>query len=231
MGTILITGANRGLGLEFVRQYLETQHEILACCRTPEAATELQALKLDAGERLRILSLDVSDEASMDAFIEDLDVEAIDVLINNAGVYGHAANHLGTIDSRAFLKTLQINSVAPIYLTQGLLPKLRAGSARRLVFVTSQMGSIADNSRGGVYAYRASKAALNAAVRSLAFDLDAQGFFVLLVHPGWVRTDMGGPNAPCSVEDSISGMMALIERADPRQSGEFLNYRDEVLPW
>lgn len=229
MATVLVTGANRGLGFEFVRQLVDRGDEVIATRRGGAAAGELDALG-DAGN-LRVLELDVRDGDSIAGFARRLDGRAIDILINNAGVYGPRGAAFGELDGGSWAEVIGVNSIAPMLLAQKLLPNLRGDGARKLVFITSKMGSIADNRGGGSYIYRSSKSALNAAVKSLAVDLAGENFVSLLLHPGWVRTDMGGPNALIDTATSVGGMLRVIDRAGPAESGGFFAYDGAVIPW
>ncbi|MGR9085483.1 MAG: SDR family oxidoreductase [Gammaproteobacteria bacterium] len=227
MATVLITGANRGLGLEFCKQYAADGWKVLACCRDPDAARAL----LDE-PRVELLKLDVSDFARIEFLAEHLQGTAIDVLINNAGVYGDKAHQgFGRLDYDAWMKTLVINTQAPVKMAEAFLPNLKRSDRKLIVSITSQMGSIADNGSGGSIVYRTSKAALNAAMKSLSIDLESEGVGVLIVHPGWVKTDMGGPNALISAATSVAGMRQIIDRFTPELSGCFLKYDGSVLPW
>lgn len=231
MPTVLITGANRGLGLEFCRQYLHDGWEVLACCRKPETSKALTLLG-KSWQQLHILQLDVLDRTQIDTLAAQLKGTAVDVLINNAGVYGDTPKTaFGRIDYPCWEDVLRINTLAPVKLTEAFVDHLRAGRMRLTVAVTSLMGSMGDNSSGGAILYRSSKAALNAAMKSLSFDLRGLGIGVLILHPGWVKTDMGGSNAPLGVEESVSGMRDVIERHEPSLSGQFLNFRGEIQPW
>lgn len=224
---VLITGASRGLGLEFVRQYAAEGCTVLAAVRDPERAAALGGLT----GTIETLPLDVADGASVAALAASLAGRPIDLLINNAGVYGPEADRLGRFDYDAWARVLAINTLGPVRVLEALLPNLRAGRSRRVVSVTSQMGSIGDNSSGGAICYRSSKAALNAAMKTLALELRAEGFCVVVMHPGWVRTDMGGPNAPLEARNSIAGMRRVIDRLTAEDAGRFLNHDGRELPW
>lgn len=231
MPTVLITGANRGLGLEFCRQYLREGWNVLACCRSPEKAAALAELAKPE-PRLRVLGLDVGDFAAIDALAARLKGTPIDVLICNAAIYGDTPNTaFGRIDYARWLDALRINTLAPVKLTEAFVDHLRSGESRLTVAITSLMGSMGDNSSGGSILYRSSKAGLNAAMKSLSFDLRGFGIGVLIVHPGWVRTDMGGRNAPLQASESVAGMRQVIADYQPSHSGQFLNYRGEIQPW
>ena len=230
MTTVLITGTNRGIGLEFVQQFLARGDTVLATCRHPDSAPALQQLQKE-NQHLQVLELDVASTESLQNFPQQLAADAIDIFINNAGVYGPRDASFGNVDGETWMSVLQVNSIAPILLTQLLIDKLRAGIDKKLLYVTSKMGSIDDNTGGGSYVYRSSKTALNAVVKSLAVDLAADGFKAAVLHPGWVLTDMGGPNALIDTETSVDGMMAVIDSLDIEQSGSFFNYDGSVIPW
>lgn len=229
MATVLITGTNRGIGLEFVKQYLSRGDEVLATCRDLSSAGELSELAADS--RLKLYELDVNSEQSMAAFAESIKGEAIDVFINNAGVYGPRDANFGNVSAADWNAVLHVNSVAPMLLTQLIIDSLRQGNDKKLVYVTSKMGSIDDNRGGGSYIYRSSKTALNSVVRSLAVDLASEGFCAAVVHPGWVLTDMGGPNALIDTQTSVSGMIGVVDNLNAANSGEFFNYDGNPIPW
>jgi NAD(P)-dependent dehydrogenase (short-subunit alcohol dehydrogenase family) len=227
-----VTGASRGLGLEFVRQLLRRGDAVEAgVLLLDENAEELQALAREAGGRLRVHPLDVSDPASVGAFARAVEGGGpLDVLLNNAGVFG-STGALAGLDFQELLRTFDINTLGALRVTSALLPALRRGSSRRLACLSSRAGSLADNSSGGLYAYRLSKAALNMAVRNLALELRPEGFSVLALHPGWVRTAMGGPSAPQSPEESVRGLLQVLDGARPEDSGRFLDFRGQEVPW
>lgn len=224
MPTALVTGANRGIGLEFVRQYAGAGWHVIATCRKPDTAAELKAV---AGT-VEIHRLDVTDAGQIAALAQTLKGRPIDLLINNAGIMGHGT--IGRIDYAAWEEVLRVNTLAPVRIVEALLPNVAASERRQIVALTSRMGSIAE-SGGGYYAYRSSKAALNAAMHALAADLKGQRITVALFHPGWVKTDMGGPGALVAPRDSVAGMRAVIERLRPADSGRFFNYDGSEIPW
>lgn len=230
MATVLITGSNRGIGLELVRQSLQRGDEVIAACRNPDEADALAVLQGDFSA-LSVMALDVSGDESIAAFAGALGGKAIDVLINNAGIYGQRDARLGEVNTDAWHRAFQVNTIGPLMLTQRLLPNLRKGRGKRLVYLSSKMGSIADNNSGDSYVYRSTKTALNQVVKSLSVDLAPEGFTVLALHPGWVLTDMGGPNALISTRTSVEGMLSMIAAAGPEQNGQFLNYDGKVIPW
>ncbi|MFQ5783972.1 MAG: SDR family oxidoreductase [Alphaproteobacteria bacterium] len=231
MPSILITGANRGLGLEFARQYAAAGWRVHASCRDPERAETLAALAADADGRVTLHRLDVADPAQIAALADGLRGATIDLLLNNAGVYGGERKTLGDIDYERWVETLGINALAPLRVSEALLEQVARGDRRQLVFISSRMGSMAENTEGGSYVYRSSKAALNAVVRSLACDLAGRGFTVVCFHPGWVATDMGSARAPLTPAASVAGMRAVIERLTPADNGGFFNYDGTKVPW
>lgn len=229
MANVLITGTNRGIGLEFVEQFLARGDSVFATCRNPSKADALQSLAAQ-NSNLKVLELDVSQAASMMAFPEQLQGAAIDIFVNNAGVYG-SRDGFGKLDAQVWADVFQVNSTAPVILTQVLADNLSRGGLKKLVYLTSKMGSIADNKGGGSYIYRSSKAALNAAIKSLAVDLSGEGFSFGLLHPGWVRTDMGGPNGLIDTRTSVTGLMDVIDNLNLENSGSFFNYDAAIIPW
>lgn len=226
MATIMITGASRGLGLEFARQYAADGDRVLAACRTPEAANDLQALEGDVTAH----RLDVTDLGRIESLARELEGEAIDILINNAGMLT-SGQRAGGVDYAAWEEELKVNTIGPIAVARAFLPHLRRGEGRRMAFLSSTLASIGMNTSGAYTLYRSSKAGLNAAARSLAIDTEADGMIVLLLHPGWVRTDMGGPKAPMTPAQSVKALRALIDRARPEDSGRFFSYDAGELPW
>ncbi|MEI7840764.1 MAG: SDR family oxidoreductase [Methylococcaceae bacterium] len=231
MATILITGANRGLGLEFAKQYAADGWQVLACCREPESATALTKIANEFSN-ISVSPLDVADLAQIDELAQQLDGVAIDVLLNNAGVYGDTAGRgFGNLDVAEWQKTMTINVFAPVKMTEAFLPNLKLGSQKKVVAMSSLMGSLADNDSGGSILYRSSKAALNAAMKSVAIDNRANELAVLILHPGWVKTDMGGSNAPLEIPESVQKMRDTIANFTVAQSGEFLRYDGKSLPW
>jgi len=224
----VITGANRGIGLELTRQVLGRGDEVHATARAPAGATELMAL--GASGRLQVHAVDVTDDASVAALAAALEGVAVDVLVNNAGVMGKM-QALEDLDMADVMRTFDTNTLGPLRVTGRLLPSLLRGAAKKVVHITSGMGSIGDNTSGGAYGYRMSKAALNMACRSMAIDLRRHGISAVVVNPGWVKTDMGGRSAPTPVEESAKKIIALVDRVGLAESGSFLDYRGHGWPW
>jgi NAD(P)-dependent dehydrogenase (short-subunit alcohol dehydrogenase family) len=226
MSTVFITGANRGIGLEFARQYAADGWRVLAACRNPRGAKELAGVSGD----VRVLALDVIDEYQLPALAKSLNDEAIDILINNAGVGGFD-DSFGNTPTNDWLEALRVNAIAPVHVAEQFIPHLERGQRRLIVNITSKMGSIADNNSGGSYAYRTSKAALNMVTKSMAHDLKGRRIIVAVFHPGWVKTDMGGPQALLPPKASVSSIRAKIATLTAADSGKFFNYDGKPLPW
>jgi NAD(P)-dependent dehydrogenase (short-subunit alcohol dehydrogenase family) len=223
--TVFITGANRGIGLEFVRQYARDGWSVIATARAPDDATELNAIDGDISVRALDFDADFF-EINWNGVVG---TQPIDVFIANAGTWG--PREIATVDHGAeWINTFAVNTVAPVVLAKAALP-LVAAAKGKMVAITSKMGSIGDNNSGGYIAYRSSKAALNAAWRSFAIDVAPQGVTAALLHPGWVRTRMGGTQAPLTPEQSVTGMRRVIEELTPERSGGFYNHDGATIPW
>ena len=222
--TVLVTGANRGIGLELVRQFRARGYQVIGTARNIETAKEL------AETGATLVQLDVTDSDSVRAMAEKLKGEKIDLLINNAGIQGHTAQSFAETDFDPVITTFDVNSLGPMRVTQALLPNLMAGSGKTVVQISSTMGSIANNG-GGYYGYRASKSALNMLNKSLALELADLGITSIVMHPGWVQTRMGGENAAITTQDSVAGMIIVIDALEPGDSGRFLDYQGKELPW
>ena len=222
--TVLITGANRGIGLELARQYSADGWHVIGTAREPAAAKDL--IELD----VQIVQLDVTDQDSVDRMANELGDQSIDVLINNAGVLSRLQS-IKEVDFEQFNRTMAVNTVGPIRVTQALLANLQAGKTRKIINVSSVAGSIASKSSGGMYGYSESKAALNMFTRSLAGELRADGFTCIVIHPGWVQTDMGGSSAPVTVQESAAGIRKVVENLTAADSGEFWTFDGQHLPW
>jgi NAD(P)-dependent dehydrogenase (short-subunit alcohol dehydrogenase family) len=231
MATILITGASRGLGLEFTRQYLTEGWAVIAACRKPGAARGLRDLEPKSKGALTVVEIDVTDGASVKRAAGRLQGRAIDVLVNGAGVYGGSGQKLGSLDYEDWRQVLEVNLLGPARMCEAFLDGLERSERRLIVTITSGMGSLADNTSGGSILYRTSKAAVNMLMRTSAIDLTARGITCIVVNPGWVKTDMGGPNAKLSPEESIQAMRRVIAKIGPEDSGKFYNYDGREYPW
>lgn len=229
---LLITGASRGIGLEFVRQYAKDDWRIFACSRNPDSAKELQQLAGLHKGSVSLHALDVGDSNQIRQLASTLSDEPLDLLINNAGIYLHDhADGSSTFDEQALIQSFRINSIAPLLLAEAFKESVAKSNLKKIVNITSKMGSMDDNTSGGAYAYRASKAALNMLTKSLAIELKPRAISTIVLHPGWVQTDMGGPNALISVEQSVTGMRQMIERIKLKDSGKFYGYDGKEIPW
>ena len=222
--TALVTGANRGIGLELVRQLSARGYQVIGTARNPEEALELK----ETGALL--VALDVTDSSSVRAMAQQLEGKKIDLLINNAGIMGHSAKSFQETDFDKVMTTYDVNSLGPMRVTQALLPNLLAGTGKTVVQISSTMGSIANNS-GGYYGYRSSKSALNMLNKSLALELADLGITAIVLHPGWVQTRLGGANAAITTQESVAGMMQVIADLEPQDNGRFLDYKGNELPW
>jgi NAD(P)-dependent dehydrogenase (short-subunit alcohol dehydrogenase family) len=224
---VLITGANRGLGLEFVEKYAADEYEIIACTRKINKKDDLHELQANF-KNISIYKLDVVNFSSIDQFAKSLK-KPIDILINNAGIYPDSS--IDHVDYKVWLDAFKINTLAAFKMTQTFLPHLKKGQLKKVASLTSKMGSIDDNSGGGEYLYRSSKTALNMVMKSLSIDLKPYGLSLITLHPGWVRTDMGGPNGLIDVEESVTGMKRQIDKLSIKTSGQFIAYDGKKIPW
>ena len=241
MNTTLITGANRGIGLEFCRQYAAEGWRVLACSRHPEKSDALNKLAVQYPELIKMHVLDVADHAQIERLAQVLANESaeellaghpIDLLINNAGIYPDSDKRgFGHTDYAEWTRAFRINTMAPLKMAETFATQIARSKQKTIVTITSKMGSIADNSGGGDYLYRSSKAAVNMVVKSLGIDLKPIGITAVVFHPGWVKTDMGGPNALISAEQSVSGIRQVISRLTLADSGKFFGYNGQVIPW
>lgn len=222
--TVLITGANRGIGLEFARQYANDGWIVIGTARKPGGAEELQATGA------RVVQLDVLDQDSVAAMANLLEGKAIDLLINNAGIFPRESS-IQNVDLDDYSRTLAVNTIGPVRVTQALLDNLRQGDKKQIVNMSSALGSIGDNSRGGFYGYRESKAALNMFSKTLAAELGPEGFTCLAIHPGWVATDMGGPNATQTAAQSVSAMKTVLDGLTAEDNGSYRSYTGEQVAW
>ncbi len=224
MGTVLITGAARGLGLDFTRQYAAKGWKIHACARSPDG------LKGIAGD-IHPHRLEVTDYDAVTSLAKELSAEAIDVLICNAGIGGERGSApLGEVDPAAWRQIFEVNALAPLMMAQAFVEHVARSSERKLIAISSILGSIANNA-GSRYIYRASKTALNMEWSCLAKDLAPRGIICVALHPGWVQTDMGGGAATLTIEQSVPPMVKTIAALKPSDNGRFLQYDGTELAW
>jgi NAD(P)-dependent dehydrogenase (short-subunit alcohol dehydrogenase family) len=227
---VLITGANRGLGLEFVKQYAEDGATVYACCRNPGAASALRRISDEAGGKVSLHGMDVSDAKSVAALAKSFGEEPIDILINNAGIYGPAQQSADEMDFEGWAKTFAINTMAPLRIAQAFHRNLAKGKDRKLITITSGMGSTPRHD-GSFIAYRSSKAAVNNVMHGLSIAWKKDDIVVAVIHPGWVKTDMGGKNADLEPHESIAGMKRVIAGLGSADSGKFFDYGGREMPW
>jgi NAD(P)-dependent dehydrogenase (short-subunit alcohol dehydrogenase family) len=231
MPTLLITGANRGLGLEFTKQYLADGWKVVATCRNPQEADQLHQLYTLHPDDLLIYRLDVANFEQIDQLSRQLADTPIDVVISNAGIYPKGKESFGSVDYTAWAEAFRINSMAPLKIAEAFIEQLLLGKQKKIINITSKMGSIDDNGSGHHYLYRSSKTALNMVTKSLALDLAPNGVTAIVLHPGWVQTDMGGSDAPTTVAQSIAGMRKVIENITIADGGKFYAFDGKEIPW
>ena len=232
MYTVLITGANRGIGLEFAQQYAADGWRVLACCRNPEKADALNQLATQHDGRVLVHALDVTDLARIEHLAKLLANESIDLLINNAGYYPDSdSKGFGHIDCDEWALAFRINAMAPLKMAEAFAPNVARSELKIIATLSSKMGSMTDNTSGGSYQYRSSKAAVNMVNKSLSHDLKGDGITAVVFHPGWVQTDMGGPNALITVEQSVTGLRKVIGQLTQADSGKFFAYDGQEIAW
>ena len=225
--TVLITGSNRGLGLEFTKQYAADGWQVIACCRNPNSASELQTLAKAHGN-IHLVALDVSDFNQIDQVAKSLS-QPIDLLINNAGVYPDSSLHSLNYDDWAL--GFKINSMAPLKMATAFSAHIAKSTLKKIATLSSKMGSLDDNTSGGSYIYRSTKTAVNMVMKSLSIDLKPQGITVITLHPGWVQTDMGGPNGLINTQTSVTGLRQVIANAGLNNSGNFISFDGKNIAW
>jgi len=230
MNNILITGSNRGIGLELVKQYADDNWRVFACCRSPEKATALQEAAR-SNRNISIHLLDVTDPQQISALANELKDTPIDILFNNAGIYGPYDASFGNTDEQQWLECLRINTISPMKVTEAFVSHVAKSQLRTIATMSSKMGSMADNGSGGSYLYRSSKAALNAVMKSAAIDLKPKGIKVGIMHPGWVKTDMGGPNAEISTSECVQQLKNILSGLTLEKSGSFFEIDGSIIPW
>ncbi|BBF91619.1 SDR family oxidoreductase [Blastochloris tepida] len=229
MASYLITGANRGIGYGFVERLVQRGDRVFACARNPDV-DHLGVLAAKYPDQLTLHRLDVTDQTSVDALADAIAGQPLDVLINNAGVHGPHRQGALDMDFDGFAHTLAVNTLSPLRVSQALIENLKAGTNPRIVIVSSILGQMAQSMAGDI-AYCASKAAVNKVMQGLALALKDDGITVVSVHPGWVKTDMGGPKAPLAVGESVRNLVATIDDLTLEKTGSFLNYDGTPLAW
>ncbi len=228
---ILITGANRGIGLEMVRYSMEQGWRVFACCRNPHNADQLFNIAKLSNGMISVHIADMQELSTLQALSYELRNEPIDILINNAGVYGSDKNKFGSVDAESWLQTFQVNTIAPLKMVEAFSEQLQIGKRKLVACMSSKMGSMDDNGYGGSYIYRSSKAALNAVVKSLSIDLKSLGIISVALHPGWVKTDMGGAEAEISTRECVEQLFHNIKSLTISDSGRFIDIDGSDIPW
>jgi NAD(P)-dependent dehydrogenase (short-subunit alcohol dehydrogenase family) len=231
MSSVLITGASRGLGLEFARQYAVEGWRVIATCRDVASASELLQLSEESELAIQVLALDVTDIKSISSVAAKLDGYAIDILLNNAGIDAESRQKIGACDYKSWMRMFDTNSVGPVRISEAFLEHVAKSERKLMVTISSGMASIAQNDSGGSMAYRSSKAAVNMAMRSFAIDSAHFGISSILVSPGWVSTDMGGAGATLTPAESVAALRHLMENFSIEHSGKFFDFEGSELPW
>ncbi|HFC92977.1 MAG TPA: SDR family oxidoreductase [Leucothrix mucor] len=231
MPSIFITGTNRGIGLALVHQYLAEDWQVYATARQPESATELQQLANQYPKQLSLYALDVTNAIQRQQVADKLNGIPLDILINNAGVYGQSDAYFGNTDEEKWLDALRINTIAPMKIMELLAENIALGEKKIIASMSSKMGSMDDNGSGGSYVYRSTKAALNAIMVSAARDLKEAGISAVILHPGWVRTDMGGANGEINTQQSAHRLRAILDSVSLENSGDFYDIDGSIIPW
>jgi len=231
MPSVLITSASRGIGLEFVRQYAADGWHVVAACRDPAAANKLQSIAKASEGRIDVLAMDVTDGKAVRSAATRLADTAVDALINSAGIMGKPKQSVRDMDYASWSEVLDVNTMGPLRVTEAFVEHVGRSERKTIVTITSGMGSLADNSSGGWIAYRSSKAGVNMVMRTVALDLKSRGIICVLLNPGWVKTDMGGPNANITAEKSVSNMRRVIEKLKPVDTGKFFHHDGSEFPW
>jgi NAD(P)-dependent dehydrogenase (short-subunit alcohol dehydrogenase family) len=231
MPTVMITGANRGLGFEFAKQYAAGGWCVFAACRHPTSSESLRLLAEGSKGLVEVVTMDVTDLRSVKQAAAQVGDGAIDVLINSAGIAGKPGQRAGNVDYESWATVLNVNTMGPLRVTETFIDHLARGERKLAVTITSGMGSVTDNTSGGSIAYRSSKAVVNMVMRSVAIDFASRGVACVLVNPGWVKSDMGGPGASLTPTESVTALKRLIETLGPAQSGKFFNYDGQEYSW
>ena len=228
MSTVFITGANRGLGLEFVKEFTEKKYEVIATCRNLKSSDDLSNFA-EKNSSVQLHQLDVSNTNDIQELANQLKNTPIDILINNAGIY--RSGIFSSVNKDSWIESFITNTIGPYEVIENFLTNVMQGHEKKVVSITSKMGSIDDNTSGGSYIYRSSKTALNSMMRSLTHDLKSHNIATMTLHPGWVRTDMGGPGGWIDVIESVSGMIQQIENLSIQNTGQYIDYAGKLIKW
>lgn len=228
---VLITGANRGIGLEMVKYAMEQGWRIFACCRNPHNAENLFGIAKLSNGQISVHIADMLELSTVQALSYELRNDPVDILINNAGIYGSNKNTFGAVDVESWLQTFQVNTIAPLKMVEAFSEQLMMSKRKVVACMSSKMGSMADNGYGNSYIYRSSKAALNSVVKSLSIDLREKGILVVALHPGWVKTEMGGSGAEISTRESVLQIFNNLSGLRINDSGRFIDIDGVDIPW
>ena len=231
MQTVLITGANRGIGLEQTRAFVARGIRVFATARSPDDADELNVLAASRADQITVLRYDAADLESPALLKAALGDTPIDLLLANAGAGSGERESFGSVDLQDLIQLIRINALAPLKLAETLADNVARSGRKVMAFQSSQLGSIGNNTSGGLYGYRISKAALNMVAKGISSDLGSRGLIAVAMHPGWVKTRMGGASAPVSVQQCVAGQQRLLDRLTMADSGHFFNYDGTELPW
>ena len=236
MATVFITGTNKGLGYEFVRQYLKLGYKVIATCRNIAHADNLNNLSSIFSDKLKLVEMDLNDVDSVKNLSETLKNDVIDIFISNAATnLGYISNKekniFGAIDEKIWIEVLKLNCVMPLMIAQQLKKNILSGVEKKIIFMSAKTASIEDNISGGMYMNRSTRTALNQVVKSLSIDLEKDHVNVLAMSPGWVKTDSGGKGALIDVKTSVDGMINVISKLNRESSGSFMDYKGEIIPW
>ncbi|OUW04640.1 MAG: hypothetical protein CBD16_01830 [Betaproteobacteria bacterium TMED156] len=226
---IVITGANRGIGLGLVKHFINGENYIIACTRQINNSHELCEIRDNNLNKIKVMTFDLTKDVSINAFCKHINLSSIDILINNAGILENTSKEFESLDIPSIMKSFEVNTLGPIKLTKLLLKQLLNSKNGKIVHITSKMGSIEDNLSGGYYGYRISKTALNMFCKS--FSIDYPNLTSVVLHPGWVKTDMGGSNATTTIDESVLGITNFIFKMDGNSSGKFFDFRGNKIPW
>ena len=231
MPTVMITGTNRGLGFEFVKQYAAGGWRVFAACRHPTSADSLRLLAERSKGLVEVVTMDVTDLRSVKQAAAQIENGAVDVLINSAGIEGKPHQKAGNVDYESWAAVFNVNTMGPLRVTESFIDHLSRSERKLAVTLTSSMGSLTENTSGGSIAYRSSKAAVNMVMRSAAIDFAPRGVACVLINPGWVKTDMGGTRASLTPEESVVALKRLIETLGSAESGKFFDYDGREHAW
>lgn len=228
---ILITGANRGIGLEMVRYCQQQDWRIFACCRNPHNAEALFNIAKSSDGQISVHIADMQELSTLQALAYELRNDAIDILLNNAGIHGSDKNTFGAVDVDSWQQAFQVNCIAPLKMVEAFSAHLHMGERKQVACMSSKMASMADNGYGSSYIYRSSKAALNAVVKSLSIDLKDKGITSVALHPGWVKTDMGGVGAEISTRECVEQIFSILSSLTIKDSGRFIDIDGSDILW